>query len=214
MADSRGPVHSNFGILWPGWEAAPRIDHGINQARVLSWSRWLYTPPWPLVSVVILHVGGGWNFRESCLYSTRMIFFWLSSINELMTLPLSPHPCLCPFCLICCPVSASFYPVDHAAQLPLDLGLPHTRARQVRGLKQKAVGTLFPAPSLMECGVHHGYLLGCLPAALTGLWCHHCFPLPFDTWGCPRFLLHHYSDCLHVPCWSFSLPALLLIKLS
>lgn len=68
-----------------------------------------------------------------------------------------PHPCLCPFCLICCPVSASFYPVDHAAQLPLDLGLPHTRARQVRGLKQKAVGTLFPAPSLMERGVHHGY---------------------------------------------------------
>lgn len=82
-----------------------------------------------------------------------------------MTVPLSPtslslpllHYLLSSLCLFLC--------WDYAAQLPLDLGLPHVRVRQeVRGLKQKAVGILFPAPSLMQHGSSPGlpFLVACL----------------------------------------------------
>lgn len=169
---------------------------------------------WPLVSFVILHVGGygiseirvciqpGW----SCVDCHPSVSWWLC--HSL------PHPCLCPFCLFCCPVSASSYPVDHAAQLPLDLGLPHASIRQVRGLKQKAVGTVFPAPSLMEHGSspRQPFLVACLQPSL-GSGVTIASPWPWR----PRDALascYCYSECLHVPCRSLSLPALLLIKLS
>lgn len=124
---------------------------GLELVNVHPWGT-----SWPLVSFVILHVGGygiseihvciqpGW----SCVDCHPSVSWWLC--HSL------PHPCICPFCLFCCPVSASFYPVDHAAQLPLDLGLPHARIKQSEDWSRKQWELSFLLLPWWSVALHHG----------------------------------------------------------
>lgn len=156
--------------------------------------------------------GGIWDFHicpwpESFSFEHNWSMCWLLC-------PLYWQPWLCPFCLALCPVSAPLCPVDQTRRLPyrLHLGLTNMVLRpEIRGLEQEAAGVLFCAPSLMNIAVGNDCpsWLPFLPAPiLTGRWCHHSLPLPFEAQGVPWLPAAAALWAPSPPCWFLPLPAL------
>lgn len=130
-----------------------RQSFGLEEVIVHPWGT-----SWLLVSFVILHVGRygiseihvctqpGW----SCVDCHPSMSWWLC--HSL------PHPCLCPFRIICCPVSASFYPGTMLPSFPWILDcLMWGLDKKSEDWSRKQWEFSFLLLPWWSMAVHHGY---------------------------------------------------------